>query len=93
MRVTRRGACSNLCQAMIESPQNTVEIERRHVREAEKLVARQEAILRELRLRRDRRLAELAQEVLAGLQENLRLAAERLAKLEQQRSEKRPVPG
>jgi hypothetical protein len=77
---------------MIESLQNAVEIERRHVREAEKLVARQEAILRELRLRRDRRLAELAQEVLAGLQESLKLASERLARLEHERSEKRPVP-
>lgn len=78
---------------MIESPQNAVEIERRHVREAEKLVERQEAILRQLRLRRDRRLAELAQEVLAGLHESLAIAKARLARLEQERSAKRPMSG
>ena len=74
---------------MIESPANAVEIERRHLRQAEKLVECQEAILREVRLRRDRKLAALAQEVLMGLQETLRLTKERLVRLEQERAVKK----
>lgn len=74
---------------MIESPHNAVEIERRQLRQAEKLVECQEAILREVRLRRDRKLAALAQEVLMGLQETLRLTKERLVRLEQERAVKK----
>lgn len=74
---------------MIESPHNAVEIERRQLRQAEKLVECQEAILREVRLRRDRKLAALVQEVLMGLQETLRLTKERLVRLEQERAVKK----
>lgn len=64
--------------------ESSLEVERRHLRRAEELIARQEERLRRLLTIGDARTVALARGVLAGLRQSLKLSQDRIAHLERQ---------
>jgi hypothetical protein len=64
------------------SPQEAMAMERRHILEGEKRVARQKALVGELVVKRRDRNASIASELLGVLQESLELSRSRLRELE-----------
>jgi len=71
------------------SPEAAIAMERRHVLEGERRVARQEALVRELQERGNSRLTRRANELMSAMRISLELARTRLRDLED-RYGKRP---
>jgi hypothetical protein len=78
-----RGSVEQWRRAMIGwSPQEAMTMERRHILEGEKRVARQKALMGELIAKHYDRTASMASELLGVLQESLELSRSRLRELE-----------
>jgi hypothetical protein len=75
---------------MIFEPDEAIELERRHIREGEARILKQEAILRLLAMRGSPHAAALARELLAEFRDIVEFARKRVVELERHYKRERP---